>query len=366
MQSYPPPYKSVKTLTLDSLYRLLDERGLNPKREGDGIRSQCPAHDSDRQGKNAKFWISPHGHPIARCFSHDCPPKSIRSALSLPTFESRYPYEGRDGSVEVAVRTTTRTGKKYAMPGSRERHPLIYGSEGSIVVVEGETAAEAVVNACVGSQTPHRAVSFPGGAAAHRAWILDRLADEPLILWPDADEVGRKSWNALASRLLPIAAEVRMVEVDDLPNHSDADDLAPSEVLSRIAGATLYALTPDPIGRSVSEFGLSPYDSAARVLESNAANLLMVRHSDGSYETLIAHWSGRWVDDDSLLRQTIISTERNFASNRLATRGSRKISARRSRITTPSWESLARIGTSLSHSAPPTSMRWSRSPSLMG
>ena len=145
----------------DQVFDLLSRGGWNPHWGSGWIRSRCPAHQGD--DRNAAFRVSDHGHLIARCWSHDCPPKEIRAALSLPDHEARYPYEGRTGSVSYARRTNSPGGKTYSMRGDRERHPLLYGTTGPIVLTEGETAAEAVVAAFVGEDDSYRAASFPWG-----------------------------------------------------------------------------------------------------------------------------------------------------------------------------------------------------------
>jgi hypothetical protein len=81
------------------------------------------------------------------------------------------------------------------------------GFASTVVLVEGEKAAEALWTigiAAVGTVTG--AASTPGSAA------LADLNGRRVILWPDADEVGRRHMDRIAERLAGVAASVSMVE----------------------------------------------------------------------------------------------------------------------------------------------------------
>jgi Protein of unknown function (DUF3631) len=94
------------------------------------------------------------------------------------------------------------------------------GMASSVVLVEGEKCVEALRRvgiAAVGTVTG--AATTPGPAA------LAELGGRRVILWPDADPVGRKHMGAIAERLAGVAAAVRFVEPPEgVPAGWDAAD----------------------------------------------------------------------------------------------------------------------------------------------
>lgn len=97
---------------------------------------------------------------------------------------------------------------------------LIGDWRGEIVVVEGEKAAEALHEvgiAAVGTVT--------GAHSTPSAKVLGELAGHHVVLWPDADEVGRKHMTRIARLLAPIVPRIRVVDIEDAPEHMDAADI---------------------------------------------------------------------------------------------------------------------------------------------
>lgn len=95
---------------------------------------------------------------------------------------------------------------------------------GAIVIVcEGEKAAEAAQRQL---GLGYVATSWMGGVDGVNRADLSPLAGRDVIVWPDADEPGKKAAAALLARLRPIAKRVRVVRVDDLPAKADAADVS--------------------------------------------------------------------------------------------------------------------------------------------
>jgi len=87
-------------------------------------------------------------------------------------------------------------------------------------VVEGEKCADAVSRIL----PSHVTVTWAGGASAWRETDWTALAHRDVILWPDADDPGRKAMAALAQRLLVDARRVRVLHDPDRSDGWDAAD----------------------------------------------------------------------------------------------------------------------------------------------
>ena len=129
-----------------------------------------------------------------------------------------------------------------------------------VVVCEGEKAATALQDfgiPAVGTVTG--AAATPGHAA------LAELTGRTVILWPDADEVGRAHMDRVAAGLAGIAADVRRIAWADAPDHADAADY----LASGLDPALLIA-TAEHVGLADSVAGTSdwptPEDRGTAVL----------------------------------------------------------------------------------------------------
>ena len=145
-------------------------------------------------------------------------------------------YEIRDATGDLVAfhcRVDNRDGKQmwWEQPdGTRGLggQPLadlpLYGIErldgrAIVVVCEGEKAATALQSAgipAVGTVTG--ASATPGHGA------LAELTGRSVILWPDADDVGRAHMERVGAGLAGIAADIRRIDWPDAPNHGDAAD----------------------------------------------------------------------------------------------------------------------------------------------
>lgn len=116
------------------------------------------------------------------------------------------------------------------------------GMASTVVVVEGEKAAEALWSAAVAAVG-----TVTGAATAPSATVLAELGGRGVILWPDADAVGRTHMATIAERLAGVASTITLVEPPDgVPTGWDAAD-AVSE------GRDLPALLAGPRVPSLAE-----------------------------------------------------------------------------------------------------------------
>lgn len=100
----------------------------------------------------------------------------------------------------------------------------LYGIErldgrGTVVLVEGEKAAQALQDAGVPALG-----TVTGAAATPGRTALAELTGRSVVLWPDNDDVGRKHMERIGEGLAGIAAEVRLANWSDAPEHGDAAD----------------------------------------------------------------------------------------------------------------------------------------------
>jgi len=148
----------------------------------------------------------------------------------------RTPYQLRDASgthVATHVRYDDADGKRmvWELPsgeaglgGIATADLPLYGidrlgKDATVVVVEGEKAADTLIR--VGVQavgTVTGASSTPGQAA------LAELGGRHVVLWPDNDDVGRAHMKRIEGGLRGIAATVRWASWPDAPVHGDAAD----------------------------------------------------------------------------------------------------------------------------------------------
>lgn len=105
-----------------------------------------------------------------------------------------------------------------------------------VIIAEGEKATDALAAAGLPAiGTVLGANNTPDGA------VLEFLADKQVFLWPDNDDVGRKHMRNIAEKLHTLGvADIRMVNVNDLPEKADAADVHPEMYDSYLDGAQEY------------------------------------------------------------------------------------------------------------------------------
>jgi hypothetical protein len=143
-------------------------------------------------------------------------------------------YNDADGEVlHYVARYDTESGKQIVpfLPNGAMKHvdaprPL-YGLDelaarpsAPVIICEGEKAADAAQRL----KPDAVAVTWSGGsnAAAKADWMP--LQGRTVTLWPDADNAGAKAATATKAALTGIAANIRVIDVNDKPDKWDAAD----------------------------------------------------------------------------------------------------------------------------------------------
>jgi predicted P-loop ATPase len=159
----------------------------------------------------------------------DAPPIPAHFKLGAPSAVYRY------GEAFWVARWDTPEGKtfhpytwragKWVAKGYPDPKPIYNAAElaerpdDSVMVVEGEKCAD------IAKSTLKRylAVTWAGGAQAVHKAAWQALAGRDVIIWPDADDAGKKAAARLAEILGPIAKRVRVIQ----PNgQADGWDIA--------------------------------------------------------------------------------------------------------------------------------------------
>ena len=171
---------------------------------------------------------------------------------------TRRRYELRDATgqiVAVHVREDgPEGGKRFTWQRPDERPGLggiatadlpLYGIErldglaSQVILVEGEKAAEALWSAGVAA-----VATVTGAASAPGPMSLAELNGRDVVLWPDADPVGKRHMASIAERLRDVAASVAIVQPEeDTPPGWDAADAVAE---GRDIGSILATAEPQP------------------------------------------------------------------------------------------------------------------------
>jgi len=222
----------------------LERGGQAPRANGAGWAVRCPAHDdgvaslSVNEGEDGRALF---------CCHVGCATADIVAALGLKLadlFEApranvrETRYEVRDASgvlVAVHVRRDGLEGKRFhwerdgkpTLGGIRVTSLPLYASElvhgwpvgEPVFIVEGEKAADALRR-----HSFNAVATVCGAASCPTAAVLEVLRGRDVVLWPDADEPGRRHMQEVAARLEGIAARVRLFEWAEAPERGDAAD----------------------------------------------------------------------------------------------------------------------------------------------
>ena len=212
------------------------------------VRARCPAHNG--RDENLAVFTGTDGQAAVKCHSQDCSTESILRALGLwrervPAPPGTVRYEARTAADPTQVVSyhvvTNKPGRSKSVrwdpAGITTPDLALYRSwdlqpaDTTVVICEGERATDAVIAAgiaAVGTQTG--AAGQPGDAA------LAILQGRDVVLWPDADGVGRTHMNGIARRLDPC----RIVDLSDAPEKWDAADATPDDIRRSVASAQPY------------------------------------------------------------------------------------------------------------------------------
>ena len=224
----------MRTMEADTIIKALEG-----KREGNSWRCDCPVHPGQRH-----FIVSPNGETVLlhchvgasqdeviaalqeRSLWGECSEHNPEPVTGRP--EAEYQYMASDGAaVAIKGRFRKPNGEKSfawkrpdaddwsGLKGLQEKELPLYNahliptSDGPVLIVEGEKAANACLDAAL------LAVCPPGGAAAKDfGRQLEPLAGRDVILWPDNDDAGRALMQRLSVKLAGVAASVRTVGPD--------------------------------------------------------------------------------------------------------------------------------------------------------
>src|SRR5579862_2082581 len=226
--------------------------------ERDEIRFRCPAHDDERP--SARWHPTRH---VWHCDACGAGAGYVDLARRLGLLGDRAPretvYRLRDGDGTVVaehVRQDFGGGRKRMwwrrpdgrpkLGGRRTRDLPLYGvdrlssadSAASVVVVEGERAAEALLGrgtVAVGTVT--------GASGTPCDDTLRALADRDVVLWPDADPPGREHMQRIAVRLAELKIAARWYDAaTDAQDGRDAVDctLSDGELRAALAAAPAW------------------------------------------------------------------------------------------------------------------------------
>ena len=146
------------------------------------------------------------------------------------------------------------------------------GKGATVVITEGEKAAEALLGAgvqAVGTVT--------GAAGTPGARVLAELTGRAVVLWPDNDDVGRKHMERIATGLVGIASSIHQIAWREAPDGGDAADYLASgrtaaDVYDELIDAAMDVQTrpPDALA-SPSDDG----DESAAESRKSQASVLM-------------------------------------------------------------------------------------------
>ena len=276
------------TPPIDLVIDALADNGFEPKKNGDGYKSRCPAHDD--QNPSLSISVGYDNQVLFYCFAQQCTCKQICVALNLresdlfvnpignaeltstspnikkPKKKKTYAtaelaiqnysstlgthsatWNYRNAADEIVgqiVRWDLADGGKEIRPISKLPDSSGWVCEGMpkpwplyelptlltllkpslVFVVEGEKAADAAI------AFGYTATTSPHGASNAASADWSHLAGHDVVIFPDHDDAGEK-YATEVSQLAKVAGAksvkiVRLVELwKELPNKGDFDDL---------------------------------------------------------------------------------------------------------------------------------------------
>lgn len=276
--------------------------------------------------------------PVPADFA-ECP--CVHTRYGKPS--ARWTYRNADGEVlgyvaryepageRKQIVPWTWNGERWGMGQWPSPRPL-YGLQeiaerpgAAVLVVEGEKAADAARR----FSGPYVAVTWPAGAMAADKADWTPLAGRKVLLWPDADEPGRKAMERVAQIIHERATEVKVLDVSGQPDGWDAADadfacwddckafMVPRATKWRPSAAVAIPPSIDPEtgeidARQQLDLVLMPngtpimnLDNVVRAIESDP-NLRGKIWYDEFLDTIMTTWQGearQWKDADDVLLQ---------------------------------------------------------------
>jgi predicted P-loop ATPase len=195
-----------------------------------------------------------------------------------------------------------------------------------VLVVEGEKAADAA-QAIV--EHRYAVMTWPGGAQALARADWSLLDGRKVLLWPDADKPGVECMRRVAERLAPVCSEVKLLDVDGMPDGWDAADSGfdwPAFVAWAKPRATVFGSNPteaaapvpavpspppsagiavwESLGLAVTDKGqvLQNLDNVVRAIEADPTIRGHIWY-DEFLDSIVTDWQGpqrKWKDADDV------------------------------------------------------------------
>lgn len=237
----------------DNLRRVLAQL-QDVRREGDGWKARCPAHDDRNPSLGVD--VGEDGRVLLHCFG-GCSFDSVLSVLGLSAADlapsnvaamkptkgkaprrmvAAYDYRDESGALLFqVVRFDPKDFRQrrpdpskpddwdWKVKGTRQvlyRLPELLGADTGqpVFVVEGEKDADRLAGFGL------TATTCPGGAGKWRDDYREWLRGRRVVIVPDNDEKGRSHGQAVARSVAPVAAVVKVLELSGLPQKGDVSD----------------------------------------------------------------------------------------------------------------------------------------------
>lgn len=195
---------------------------------GDELKGRCVEPDHEDRNPSATWSVS---RGCGRCHGcgarWSCRDMAQRLGVDLPPVKRAWPIRDATGRQFLHRRTDSAIGKEIRWePSGAKPAGMLYrgdllptGTDSWAILVEGEPAADAV--AAVGLQA---VATVCGAGATPTEAALEPLRGRRVLLWSDADEVGRQHMRRIAELLAGIATEVAVYDTDpELGENADAE-----------------------------------------------------------------------------------------------------------------------------------------------
>lgn len=245
----------------------------------------------------------------------------------------RDPYTGEAPRKQI-IPWTHQDGK-WVAKGPPDPRPL-YGldflasaPDKPVLVVEGEKAADAARQLV---QDRYVVTTWPGGAQSVAKADWRPLKGREVVIWPDADDPGRKAAVGVYTELMLLCRSVSLVDVQGQPDGWDAADAMaqeanPSKWLDWLAGRLLAGVPEAELPPSKrlallwAKIGLATYANGhpvpnlanAKAVLQNWPPLEGLVHYDEFTEKKVKVDGGQWADADTLDLTIRLQTELGFS-----------------------------------------------------
>ncbi len=308
-------------MRIDEFLALL--KGVN--QSGDGWQALCPAHEDRRQSLHVSE--GDDGRILVNCFA-GCSVGQICEAVGIKVADlfpekpadrfsggkteiiAKYDYHNADGELLFQVcRTADKrffqrrpNGRGGWINGLKGVKPVLYRlpevvaaveAGGTVFIPEGEKDVNNLARLGLAATTS------PMGAGKWRSSYNEALKGANVVVLPDADDPGRKHAEQVAQSLHGVAANVKLLELPNLPVKGDVTDWlnaggSKAELLKLAAEAPAWEAGPEAEEPEAAEpRHFTDLGNAMRLVELHGAN---IRYS---YEAKKWYcWNGKYWQED--------------------------------------------------------------------